>query len=152
VTVWVSWTLQDREPPEPSDGGTALLRSGETLAEASQALSGLPVSAFLANCSCPESITLAMPELVALGDVPAGGYANAFTGIPKDWVFSDGVGELGTRRDLDPAAYPEHIEQRHGFQLVGSHQARVAHHIRSHNRCQSLPDACVAQGLLLKCT
>lgn len=101
--VWVAWTL--------ADGGSARLRSGETVAEAAAQLEDLPVSGFLANCCAPESISLAMPELAeaaaARGGI-AGGYANAFSAVPKDWDYArDGIAALGLRRDLEPFAYAE---------------------------------------------
>ena len=98
--VWVAWTLED--------GGSRRLRSGETIAEAAEALAGLPVDGFLANCCAPESISAALPELARLGGSVCGGYANGFAGIPKDWDYQrDGVGALGQRRDLDPLAYAD---------------------------------------------
>jgi S-methylmethionine-dependent homocysteine/selenocysteine methylase len=93
--VWVSWTLQDRGPR---------LRSGESLAEAAQALTGLPVQAVLVNCCPPESISLALPELLATG-LPAGGYANGFVEIPQDFLPGRTREQLATRQDLGPEAY-----------------------------------------------
>lgn len=93
--VWVSWTLQDRGPR---------LRSGESLAEAAQALAGLPVQAVLVNCCPPESISLALPELLATG-MPAGGYANGFVEIPQDFLPGRTREQLATRQDLGPEAY-----------------------------------------------
>ncbi|MFQ5786259.1 MAG: homocysteine S-methyltransferase family protein [Alphaproteobacteria bacterium] len=101
--VWVSWTLHEDR--------SGRLRSGETVAEAAAAIAHLPVSAFLANCCAPESITAAMPALAALGRGPAGGYANTFRPVPEDWTLdgdkpSDGISPL--RDDLDPEAYAGH--------------------------------------------
>jgi S-methylmethionine-dependent homocysteine/selenocysteine methylase len=101
--VWVSWTLH-----EDRSGN---LRSGESIAEAVAALAGLPVSGFLANCCAPESITRAMPRLVATGANWAGGYANTFTPIPQDWTLggdkeTDGL--LALRTELDPETYAVH--------------------------------------------
>ncbi len=102
--VWVAWTLQD--------GGSPRLRSGETVAEAATALQDLPVSGFLANCCAPESITVAMPELAEIATARggiAGGFANAFAAVPKNWdIVEDGVAALGLRRDLDPFTYAEY--------------------------------------------
>jgi S-methylmethionine-dependent homocysteine/selenocysteine methylase len=93
--VWVGWTLDDTQP---------LLRSGETIAAARAALAGLPVGAVLANCSPPETITAAMPALVATG-LPTGGYANGFTGIPKTFLPGRTKDQVRSREDLDPDAY-----------------------------------------------
>ncbi len=100
--VWVSWTLKD--------DSSKLLRSDETLSEAWAALAGLPIAAALVNCSAPESITAAMPELVKLGAPLAGGYANGFTAIPEKWTLKEGVSQLGQRRDLDPDSYAKHVQ------------------------------------------
>lgn len=94
--VWVSWSLDD--------GDGAKLRSGESIASAHAALRGIAVAAVLVNCSRPESISDAMPDLVATG-LPTGGYANGFTGIPKTFLPGRTLEQLSARRDLDPAAY-----------------------------------------------
>jgi len=116
--VWVAWTLQD--------GGSPLLRSGETIAETAQALAHLPISAFLVNCCAPESITAAIPELVKLKEQAqsglVGGYANGFVEIPKDWIVeSDGIDQLSAREDLDPERYASHAQAwlDAGAQIVG---------------------------------
>ena len=98
--VWVAWTLEDE--------GADHLRSGETIEQAADALSHLNIDAFLANCCAPESITAAMPKLSTIGAQPAGGYANGFVAIPSDWVIDQSVDGLGSRTDLDPAAYADH--------------------------------------------
>jgi S-methylmethionine-dependent homocysteine/selenocysteine methylase len=102
--VWVSFTLHEDK--------SGKLRSGETIAEAAAMLKDLPVSGILANCAAPESIDAAMPELAKLGKV-AGGYANTFQDVPKDWVMdgkkpTDGL--LKLREDLDPEHYAVHAK------------------------------------------
>ncbi len=102
--VWVSFTLHEDK--------SGKLRSGETIAEAAAKLKDLPVSGILANCAAPESIDAAMPELAKLGKV-AGGYANTFQDVPKDWVMdgkkpTDGL--LKLREDLDPEHYAAHAK------------------------------------------
>ncbi|MCP5149154.1 MAG: homocysteine S-methyltransferase family protein [Ectothiorhodospiraceae bacterium] len=94
--VWVSWSLVD--------AGGRSLRSGESIAHAHRALEGLGVRAVLANCTAPESITAAMPELVATG-LPAGGYANGFVAIPQSFLPGRTREQLSAREDLGPAAY-----------------------------------------------
>jgi len=101
--VWVAWTLH-----EDRSGN---LRSGESVAQAAAALKGLPVSGYLANCCAPESITRAMPGLVATGGEWIGGYANTFSPIPEDWTLggekeTDGL--LTLRTELDPGSYAAH--------------------------------------------
>ncbi len=93
--VWVAWSLGDDGPA---------LRSGESVATARAALEGLPVAAVLANCCPPESISRAMPELVASG-LPAGGYANGFVRIPGTFLPGRTREQLATRTDLGPEAY-----------------------------------------------
>jgi S-methylmethionine-dependent homocysteine/selenocysteine methylase len=102
--VWVCWTLHEDQ--------SGKLRSGETISEAVEILSDLPVSGYLANCCAPESITTALPQLVETGVDYFGGYANTFQAIPEDWKLegdkhTDGL--LDLRSDLDPASYAEHV-------------------------------------------
>lgn len=100
LPVWVSFTLHENR--------SGRLRSGETIAEAVAKLNGLTVSGVLANCSAPESITAAMPDVVATGVEVVGGYANTFVPVPEDWTL-DGAGDtdglIGMREDLDPGSY-----------------------------------------------
>jgi S-methylmethionine-dependent homocysteine/selenocysteine methylase len=109
--VWVSWTL--------ADGGADRLRSGESVAEAAAMLDSLPVSVVLANCCAPESITAAMPQLVALGMGPTGGYANGFVDIPPGTNVRDKLPDA--RPDLGPEAYLGHVRNwvADGARIVG---------------------------------
>jgi len=95
--VWVGWSLMDHGP---------WLRSGETITSAASVLRGIPVGAVLANCSPPEVIRRAMPELVATG-LPSGGYANGFVEIPTTFLPGRTREQLRTRTDLDPDAYAD---------------------------------------------
>lgn len=110
--VWVSWTLHEDQ--------SGRLRSGESVKEAAGAIAHLPVSAFLANCCAPESISAAMDDLAAIGRGPVGGYANAFRPVPKDWVM-DRDGLLPLRDDLHPDEYAMHVARwhDHGATIVG---------------------------------
>jgi S-methylmethionine-dependent homocysteine/selenocysteine methylase len=104
--VWVSWTLHEDR--------SGRLRSGETVADAVAALDGLPVSGLLVNCCAPESITSAMPELIATGAAYLGGYANTFTPVPEDWTLDGSEtssGFIDLRTDLDPDAYGVHARR-----------------------------------------
>ena len=114
--VWVCWTLHEDQ--------SGKLRSGETISEAVEILSDLPVSGYLANCCAPESITAALPQLVETGVAYFGGYANTFQAIPEDWKLegdkqTDGL--LDLRSDLDPASYAEHVGRwlQAGAKVVG---------------------------------
>ena len=132
--VWVGWTLDDTAPT---------LRSGESIATARAALDGLAVGAVLANCSPPETISAAMPALVATG-LPSGGYANGFTAIPKTFLPGKTRDQVKSREDLGPDAYarfaldwveagaaivggccevgPEHIARLRDLLVAGGHE------------------------------
>jgi len=128
--VWVSWTLHE----DPS----GRLRSGETVTQAVAALEDLPVSGLLANCCVPESITQAMPELVATGARWVGGYANTFRAIADDWTIDgdqETDGSLPLRADLDPESYAMHVADwlEVGATIVGGCcGTRPAHIARMH--------------------
>jgi len=111
--VWVSWTLNDSGPP--------LLRSGETIKQALEALDGLNVSALLVNCSIPEAITAAVPELVSLTDLPVGAYANGFTPIPHQWKYQSDEDLPPARQNLGPEKYLEHARSwlESGASIIG---------------------------------
>ena len=79
--VWVSWTLDD--------DAVGLLRSGETLAAAADAVADLPIAARLVNCSRPETIDAALSALKPLG-APVGAYANGFTADPRAQAWRHG--------------------------------------------------------------
>lgn len=136
--VWVSWTLAEKL----AEDGTARLRSGEMLAEALAALDGLGVEAVLVNCSPPETIGAAIPELVASG-LPAGGYANGFEPIPDAFRPGATVDMLGRRRDLDPHVYAGHALRwvEAGARIVGgccevgpAHIAEIARRLAESGR------------------
>lgn len=97
---WVGCTLLDN--------GSSQLRSGETIDAFYDALKDLGMSALIANCSAPESMTTAMPELAAIG-LPTGAYANGFTGIPADFVPGKTYETLSARRDLGPEVYADYV-------------------------------------------
>jgi len=112
--VWVSWNLKD--------DGSSLLRSGETLQQAWDAVVDLHPDAVLVNCCMPETVTAAMPALVAMGAPLCGGYANGFTCIPEGWTLQgNGLAALGKRRDLIPETYADMAEQwvKLGAKVVG---------------------------------
>jgi len=114
--VWVAWSLHEDQ--------SGNLRSGESIQDAVDMISDLPVSGFLANCSSPESITKAIPHLATIGGALFGGYANAFEPIPEDWELDgskDSDGLLNIRSDLDPEQYARHVARwlQDGATVVG---------------------------------
>lgn len=115
--VLVSYTVTDELNVSES---APSLRSGESLRKAARALSDLPVSGLLLNCSFPESITAAIPHLHDHTDMPIGGYANAFQGIPEGWNEKTDINP-DRREDLGPEAYAEHVREwlADGAQIVG---------------------------------
>lgn len=111
--VWVSWTLKDHGEP--------VLRSGESLAQATAALAGIGVSALLVNCSAPEALGRAVPELTRLSNTPVGIYANAFTPIPEKWNYDGDHSLPPPRQDLGPDDYARHARQwiESGARIIG---------------------------------
>lgn len=113
--VWVSLTVND------SDAGldSAQLRSGESLTDAITMLDEMGADAKLINCSKPEAIAAAWPEMNAKIGV-TGAYANGFTSI--DNLKPGGVvTSLEARSDLGPEAYAEFASQwvKEGATLIG---------------------------------
>jgi S-methylmethionine-dependent homocysteine/selenocysteine methylase len=101
--VWVAWTLHEDR--------SGRLRNGESIDQAIDAVKGLPVTGYLANCCAPESISRVMPQLKKSKAEWIGGYANTFAPIPQDWALdgekeTDGL--LTLRSDLDPDRYCNH--------------------------------------------
>lgn len=62
--------------PAPAAEGGARLMSGESLADAVDALRRYPVAMVCANCAAPAVITAALAQLRQLTELPLGGYAN----------------------------------------------------------------------------
>lgn len=121
--VWVSFNLHSELPGH--------LRSGESIADVTDALDGVPVSGFLANCCMPELIDAGMHALVATGAPNVGGYANTFYPTPDDWTIDESTGER-LRADLDPPAYLEFVESwlAKGATVVGGCCGTRPAHIR----------------------
>jgi len=97
LPIWVSWTLKENEP---------VLRSGESLKDAVEAVMMVPgakVEACLFNCTSPEIVSVAMPQLRELAPgVRIGAYANGFSKQSADGSIIGGCGEY---RDLSPNEY-----------------------------------------------
>ena len=102
--LWLSFTLQDNLDPQ----GNALLRSGESIAEAVNAALRISAGAVLFNCSRPEvmatAVKTARAALTAQGSaLDIGVYANAFE--PSDNTRGANEGLSKMRQDTDPAGY-----------------------------------------------
>ncbi|WP_447866656.1 homocysteine S-methyltransferase family protein [Rahnella bonaserana] len=102
--LWLSFTLQDNLDPQ----GNALLRSGESVAEAVNAALRITAGAVLFNCSRPEvmatAVKTARAALTAQGSaLDIGVYANAFE--PSDNTRGANEGLSKMRQDTDPAGY-----------------------------------------------
>ena len=67
LRLWISWNLALDAP---------VLRGGESLTSAVRALDGLPVDAFLVNCTPTGHVLDALKELRTATDRPIGAYAN----------------------------------------------------------------------------
>ena len=134
--VWVSWALED----DIHHNKVPRLRSQETLQEAISAIADYPIYGYLVNCSTPESITAAIPEMVKVAtqtaqenytsvDAPAidkpdpivGAYANGFAPLPKNWQSTAKRDEHGTRAELSPNRYATFAQQwlADGAQVIG---------------------------------
>lgn len=116
---WVSFTLEDEDVD-----GVPRLRSGETVADAVQAVAKMNIAALLFNCSQPEvigaAVDVAKSVINRLGaDIAIGVYANAFPPQPKEATANDGLDEL--REDLDPLGYLEWAKdwQQRGASMIG---------------------------------
>ncbi|GAB4273537.1 MAG: homocysteine S-methyltransferase family protein [Pararhodobacter sp.] len=97
IELWLSVTLEDR------DGSR--LRSGEPVAALIEV--ARDVDAVLANCSAPEAMDQAMPQLAAFGK-PFGAYANGFQQITSDFLKDNPtVDVLSARPELTPDRYAE---------------------------------------------
>ena len=93
--VYVAWTLDET----PGRG----LRSGETVRQAVDALTGLAVEGYLFNCTHPEAIEAGLRELKALTTKPIGCYPNRLNKVPDGWTLDNEI-TTGLRGDL-----PQHI-------------------------------------------
>ena len=126
--VMIGLTLDDNESNR--------LRSGESLADCIELLISFAPLGILANCCLPERITDAMASLVGSGAPYVGGYGNAFSCVPKDWLL-DGTkstdGSLQMRDDLTPSFYADFamnwLDQ--GANIVGGCCGTTAQYIHS---------------------
>jgi S-methylmethionine-dependent homocysteine/selenocysteine methylase len=111
LPVWVSLTIQD--------DNKAQLRSGEPLSQAVAMLHELGADAILLNCSKPEAILAAWPQMLSESGL-TGAYANGFTSV--DSLKPGGtVTSMESRSDLNPEAYALFALQwaKNGAGLIG---------------------------------
>jgi S-methylmethionine-dependent homocysteine/selenocysteine methylase len=111
LPVWVSLTIQD--------DNKAQLRSGEPLSQAVAMLHELGADAILLNCSKPEAILAAWPQMLSESGL-TGAYANGFTSV--DSLKPGGtVKSMESRSDLNPEAYALFALQwaKNGAGLIG---------------------------------
>lgn len=115
--VFVAWTVRGAPARQ---NHSVLLRSGETLTAALDALDDVPVAGYLVNCSLPKHITTAIPALREQTDRLIGGYANGFESIPDDWTEGSDP-PPDQRSDLGPAAYATYVRDwiEDGADIVG---------------------------------
>ncbi|WP_045047714.1 homocysteine S-methyltransferase family protein [Rouxiella chamberiensis] len=102
--LWLSFTLQDAL----GDDGKAVLRSGESVTEAVNAVLRLAGSAILFNCSRPEVMASAVHEAREVATrhgsaLDIGVYANAFEPSDNKRGANEGLSEM--RKDTDPQGY-----------------------------------------------
>lgn len=116
--IWLSICLPD-EPPE----GPSLLRSGETLTALVEAFHSR-VDVFSINCSMPERIEEAIPQLrheldAVSSEAPIAAYANAFE--PKLVAVAANAGILENRSELTPQVYADTADRwiKLGASIVG---------------------------------
>jgi S-methylmethionine-dependent homocysteine/selenocysteine methylase len=111
-----------------ADTGEASLMSGESLAEAVEALRPYPVAMIFANCAAPPVITSALRQVRELTDLPFGGYANV--GQVDDEVGWNPAGAL--RGDAYAAAAAEWLEL--GARVIGGCCGTHPEHTRALRR------------------
>ncbi len=126
--VMIGLTLDDYEPNR--------LRSGESLTDCIELLISSDPLGILANCCLPERITDAMASLVDSGATYVGGYGNAFSCVPKDWLLDGSKstdGSLQMRDDLTPSFYADFAMNwlDHGANIVGGCCGTTAQHVHS---------------------
>ena len=126
--VMIGLTLDDYEPNR--------LRSGESLSDCIELLLSFSPLGILANCCLPERISDAMKSLAGSGAPYVGGYGNAFSCVPKDWLLDGSKstdGSLQMRSDLTPSFYAEFAMEwlRQGANIVGGCCGTTAQHIHS---------------------
>ena len=132
LPVWVAATVEDNL--------SGLIRSQEPWAPFLSMLDTNGVDALMLNCSKPEAINAAWPNIQGAG-IPIGAYANGFTSIAA--LDPGGTVEaLEARDDLTPERYTEHALGwvTNGATIVGGCCEVSPAHIKH------LSDALIAAG------
>lgn len=118
---WYALSLSDVDVHP--DTGRPLLWSKESVADAVQAAVAGGASALLLNCSTPEDVSAALPEvtdtLAAAGStIPVGAYANAFQ-RPNSRAANTSI--WGRREELTPTVYGDQVAEwvELGASIVG---------------------------------
>ena len=93
--LWIAFSVSDE-----CDG---VLRSNESIDDACNSVVEYDPQAILLNCSLPEAIDAAWPQVKNL-NIPFGAYANGFTSISA-MPLAGGVDMLKARDDLGPDEY-----------------------------------------------
>jgi S-methylmethionine-dependent homocysteine/selenocysteine methylase len=95
--VWLSVSVKDEKGTE--------LRSGENVSDIIKLVKELEIDTVLINCSTPEAVSQALPNLANPG-LRLGAYANGFSKIPDSYKTKGStVDALETRQDLSPEVY-----------------------------------------------
>jgi len=89
--VYLAWTLNEL----PGAG----LRSGESIAQAMEKVADLAIDGYLFNCTSPEAIVEALPQLRQLTDKPIGCYANRLDTVDPQWTLDNDI-QTGRRKDI----------------------------------------------------
>jgi len=108
--LWLSFTLED----SLNEQGAALLRSGESITDAVNAVLRLDAKAVLFNCSRPEVMASAVQEASRVAKhhqahLEIGVYANAFEPSDNKRGANEGLSEM--RKDTDPQGYLSFAEE-----------------------------------------
>jgi len=133
--IWLSFCLPDQRPVGP-----VTLRSGESVASLAEAFH-TDVAVFSINCSLPERIEEAIPQLrdalTTLGSsAPIAAYANAFDPTLRQLPANAGIS--GERSELTPEVYANVAERwiELGASIVGGccgiHPEHIAELARRH--------------------
>ena len=111
LPVWTAFSVDDQN-------GTHL-RSGESLAQAANAVVAAGADALLLNCSTPEAVTTALSMLAEL-NAPFGAYANGFEAA-ANLPAGGTVDALNARQELTPTAYADYAARwvAQGATIIG---------------------------------
>jgi S-methylmethionine-dependent homocysteine/selenocysteine methylase len=134
--LWLSFTLQDDEPPQSRE---PRLRSGQSIVDAVAAAAHLGAKAVLFNCSQPEvmgaAVSIARRQILELAGLAQplrlGVYANAFPAVRQAAEANSDLLEI--RDDLTPDGYLTWVDDwiGRGADIVGGCCGIGPEHIRA---------------------